>query len=131
MALVTISRAHRRWDVESGYAAVLDGRPAGHLYDGGELTLTVAPGEHRLHFVNAYDRSHSIEFRVGEEAHVRLSCSASPGGLRVLLLPYYALRRGRSVRFEYLRGAEAVRWKRQTGVHGWLPKQLVGWPVSR
>ena len=72
MPLATISHVHHRWDSGSAYAAVLDGEEAGELQDGGELALEVSPGQHRLHFLNAYDRSHSLEFRAGERSDIRL-----------------------------------------------------------
>ena len=94
MALVTIFREHHRWDDGLAYTAVLDGDEAGELHDAADLSLVVSSGEHRLHFVAEGYRSHSLIFRVHENADVRLLCSAAAAGPRVLLIPYYVLRRG-------------------------------------
>jgi hypothetical protein len=84
-ALIRIARPPvRSPDADRPFAVLLDDAPAGELEHGGEVTLSVAPGTHRLELRLDNAGSPVREVTVGPGERVLLGCRSRAAGVNVV-----------------------------------------------
>lgn len=86
--VITISRDEGYADSLRAYDIVLDGRVAGHIWQGQTVELDISPGNHTLFLKIDWGRSNIVRFDM-DGRRIDFKCSSSLRGMRVYLAIFY------------------------------------------